>query len=329
MEQKLFDIVIISNLKQLVNDKIPIISVSPTIKAHEVHTVSTEDVDLLFTERVKIILPQLFSGNISSEVASLKNGEIAYIPLVSGDKKLYEIYTAINIETGWVRSAVVPEIICLGTITYECVDIVLPELKRQLLSNEEKRKSDEYNFREILTSYDKIYSTNKQSLENKIADLVNVIELDEQKIKILQNENSSLKSNIEDVYDKLNVKTAEYKKLLLENLTLRNNKYGDDDIIIKLNDEIGRLRAKLAETKTVTTRIDYTSGIHFTDDKPVTPKNSQKEPCKIVPDVGYDACINEIKAFDRSTLNSVYVSKSISERLVNRLRENHAFYDRS
>ena len=309
MESKIYDIAIVSQLKrvQVIDSIFEVAKIHNTI-IHCVHNV-TDDAELLFGAEIPNILNDIFQDNYKgTDLSTLGAGEVASIRISRDDVSVVEVYVAIPVEIGWVRSSVTLDIVLIGTIFYTSVAVVLPQMKLklaeqericELLKLEHKNKLEIYSveLQEVLIHQKATATREKNELMERVKILHADISTRETKIELLEYNNDLLKSRNESLEKSLEKEKEttrnrinEYKRLALENISLRESDNINSEMIIKLNNEIGTLRAREP-------RGSEKSSLY-----PTT--RADKKEKKIIPDMSYDACVDQIKMFNRQTLLS-------------------------
>ncbi len=297
-------------------------------QVHAVHNdVDTCDRELLFAACARDILAALYGDKL----VRVLPGELAPGQYTTIDSDLHiDIYAAEETrEAGWMSEKITISRACIGTITgmpcqahiaglrelHEAHTLALSELRKELC---ELKAGAEH----VKSAADNTISL----LNDRITDMDINTKFDALEIR-------SLRAELEGVRDQLTWRTHEYTRAIREAVALRAADNLNTDTIIQLNNEVGKLRA----ISRPTTRFNYEAGVHcVVDSVPNVTNNDvtdndatdtlrihavianvtggyketglikQSKPTEraAIPDAGYDACINQIRAFSHGSLRT-------------------------
>jgi len=286
--------VAVASASNTTNNAIAIVSVFDTIPTvHDVYSGDCiEDEQLLFAAVTSRILLEMFGDNlITCDPKELPAGKYT---AVVGPSTATVFVGKQRSFIGWTGTTIITEPQLCGNISiYPC------RLYEDNRAERIQQLMDE--IKHINTAADNA----KGNLEGRI------IALDDQ-----LNANSGtiqqLRRELEEANALIAQRTAEFKRVLHENIALRAADNLNTDTIIRLNDEVGKLRSG----RNIVTRFNYDAGVNCivedmpvnTNNKParqtVSATNKQAAERPAIPDAGYDACIDQIRSFNRSSLRT-------------------------
>ena len=281
------DIAIVSNL-------------SSVITVHEVHNV-TEDSQQFLINRSLEILKKKFDPIFVGLVDNPNDLMVGCVGANMSNDRL-DVYKKTE-NNGWLKYRT-QELVFLGNFLYQKVDVVLSDLKTQF-----KQVSNVHG--EEIGKQKQAFDQMKSHLEERLDSLSEANETIREKEKAASQSLSNTISECETLRMRLANRDSEYKRLVRENVGLCESASQDTDTIIKLNNEIGKLREHIRNTQQINSfnySPDYSiQRIHNGD---IVKKELKKlKEVKSIPDPSYDMCINAIQSFDRSSLRSVTNSR--------------------
>jgi hypothetical protein len=282
------------------------------ITVHEVHNVTEDSQQFLIARSLEILKKKfdpIFVGLVDCP-NDLNNIEYAINCVganVSNDR--LDVYKKTE-NAGWLKYKM-PELVFLGNFLYQKVDVVLSDLKTQ--------------FKQVFNTHGEeigkqkhAFNQMKSHLEERLDILSEENEMALEKEKTANRLLSGAMSECETLRKRLANRDSEYKRLVRENVILCESASQDTDTIIKLNNEIGKLREHIRNTQQTNSfnySPDYsniaqcTQRIHNIDVIKKEPKelkeSKELKKNKSIPDPSYDMCISAIQSFDRSKLKSI------------------------
>lgn len=303
-----FDMAIISQLSSLVIDQQGPTITDAKLVIHEVHSV-LDDADMLFNERAKSILLSIYGDNVVFDTQDIVAGQYAAISTSPSRIDITAAYDTTVI--GWVSNSTMSVKRNVGHITWQQVAVALPELKQNFaaIKLEYAARMETYGIelQRVLEQNKSAADNTRRILETRIADLGAAAELDAEELMDQRTIIDDLRSQLSAEQEILAQRTSEYKRLVRENISLRETDNTNTDTIIRLTDEIGRLREKITTiVARPATKFDYKAGVHCIseDTRSALPTRAKPAEAASIPDPGYDACISQLKAFDFKSLLS-------------------------
>lgn len=285
------DIAIVSNL-------------SNVITVHEVHNVPLDDDQLLLSRSINILKEKFglqFIGIVDCMDDILVDQVCVSLP--PNENYRLDVYKKVEKTEGWLKYKTT-EIIFLGSIYHQKVGLVLSELKQQY----NKVTSDLVTISTERSKHKETYDKMKTHLEHQLDAMSADIYSAEMRIKATNQLLTDALAECETLRTQLANRDIEYRRLIRENASLCVSASQDTETIIKLNNEIGKLRGHIRgvhQVNEVNYSPDYSSHTSVNSSPCVkTPKES-----KSIPDARYDLCINDILTFDRSKLRSSKLPK--------------------
>lgn len=288
---------------------IAIVSIfSINITIHEVHNVDIKEDPHFLIARSIDILKAKYGNQFIGVVDNIDNLTLdqiaACVQSVPESSELTEIriYSCVS---GWFNHRT--HLVKLGTISFHEVSTVLEDLKNKYAIMQTELSNVAGIHRKEISNYDSRFKQMKTHLEDKLSVLT-------EENNAFADELQSLRSQCLSFQEQISARDIECKRLIRENANLREAASQDTDTIIKLNNEIGKLRNQCTGGVAMDRmKFDYSIGYSLCDvvnssDLVEKPKPKTNMPVKSIPDVRYDLCVDAIKNFNKSRLRSIKIT---------------------